>query len=51
VRSFRFENGDLADHQTRFEDAGQINSFGTDSHGELYLLTYEGDIKQVVGRR
>jgi glucose/arabinose dehydrogenase len=51
VRSFRYSGGELLDHQTRFEDAGQINSFGVDSLGELYLLTYEGQIKQVVGRR
>ncbi|MGI8517061.1 MAG: PQQ-dependent sugar dehydrogenase [Acidimicrobiia bacterium] len=51
VRSFRFEDGELIDHQTRFEDAGQINSFGVDNVGELYLMTYEGEIKQVVGRR
>ena len=51
VRSFRFEGGELLDHQTRFEEVGQINSFGVDHAGELYLMTYEGEIKQVVGRR
>lgn len=51
VRSFRFEGGELLDHQTRFEEVGQINSFGVDNAGELYLMTYEGEIKQVVGRR
>lgn len=48
VRSFRFTDGEVADHQTRFEDAGQINSFGVDSEGELYLLTYEGAVKKIV---
>jgi glucose/arabinose dehydrogenase len=51
VRSFRFIDGEVTDHQTRFEDVGQINSFGTDAAGELYLLTYEGEIKQVIARR
>jgi hypothetical protein len=51
VRSLRYVAGGLADHQTRFEDVGQINSFGVDAAGELYVLTYEGEIKQVVARR
>ena len=48
VRSFRFDGKEALDHQTRFEDAGQINSFGVDSEGELYVLTYEGDVKKIV---
>ena len=51
VRSFRFEGGEVTDHQTRFEEVGQINSFGVDADGELYLLTYEGEVKQLVARR
>jgi glucose/arabinose dehydrogenase len=48
IRSFRYEDGEVVDHQTRFEEAGQINSFGRDSEGELYVLTYEGAVKQIV---
>jgi len=48
VRSFRFVAEEVLDHQTRFEDAGQVNSFGLDSTGELYVLTYEGEIKKIV---
>jgi glucose/arabinose dehydrogenase len=48
IRSFRYEAGEVIDHQTRFEDAGQINSFGLDSAGELYVLTYEGAVKKIV---
>jgi hypothetical protein len=48
IRSFRYENGEVVDHQTRFEDAGQVNSFGMDSDGELYVLTYEGAVKKIV---
>lgn len=51
VRSFRYQEGELLDHQTRFEDAGQVNSFGVDSEGEIYLLTYEGEVKKLVAVR
>ena len=51
VRSFRYAGGQVGDHQTRFEEAGQINSFGVDSEGELYVLTYEGAVKKVVPLR
>ena len=48
VRSFRYTIGEVVDHQTRFEGIGQINSFGVDSSGELYLLTYDGAVKKIV---
>ncbi|HUP17510.1 MAG TPA: PQQ-dependent sugar dehydrogenase [Acidimicrobiia bacterium] len=48
IRSFKYEDGDVVDHQTRFEEVGQINSFGLDSEGELYVLTYEGAVKKMV---
>ena len=48
IRSFRYEGGEVVDPQTRFEGAGQINSFGVDSDGELYVLTYEGAVKKIV---
>lgn len=48
IRSFRYEGGEVMDHQTRFEDVGQINSFGIDSDGELYVMTYEGAVKKMV---
>lgn len=48
IRSFKYANGEVVDHQTRFEEAGQINSFGLDSEGELYVLTYEGAVKKIV---
>jgi glucose/arabinose dehydrogenase len=51
VRSFRYAEGEVLDHQLRFEDAGQINSFGVDSQGELYILTYEGEVKKIVPLR
>lgn len=48
VRSFRFVGGELAEHQTRFEQIGQVNSFGLDADGELYLLTFEGSVLKLV---
>jgi hypothetical protein len=48
IRSFVYQDGEVVDHQTRFEEAGQINSFGLDSEGELYVLTYEGAVKKIV---
>ena len=48
IRSFRYEGGEVLDHQTRFEEVGQINSFGVDSEGELYVMTYEGAVKKIV---
>ena len=48
VRSFRYEAGEVLDHQTRFENAGQINSFGVDADGELYVLTYEGLVQKII---
>ncbi|MGH8958702.1 MAG: PQQ-dependent sugar dehydrogenase [Acidimicrobiia bacterium] len=51
VRSFRYADGQVLDHEVRFEEAGQINSFGVDSIGELYVLTYEGAVKKIVPLR
>ncbi|HSL24911.1 MAG TPA: PQQ-dependent sugar dehydrogenase, partial [Acidimicrobiia bacterium] len=48
IRSFRYQGGEAVDHQSRFEDVGQINSFGIDSTGELYVLTYEGEVFKIV---
>ena len=48
VRSFRYEADEVLDHQTRFENAGQINSFGVDDDGELYVLTYEGLVQKII---
>jgi glucose/arabinose dehydrogenase len=48
IRSFRYEDEEVTEQQTRFEEVGQINSFGMDSEGELYVLTYEGAVKKIV---
>jgi glucose/arabinose dehydrogenase len=51
IRSFKYQDGEVTDHQTRFEEAGQINSFGLDSEDELYVLTYEGAVLKIVPLR
>ncbi|MGQ0847778.1 MAG: PQQ-dependent sugar dehydrogenase [Actinomycetota bacterium] len=51
IRSFVYEGGEVVDHQTRFEGVGQVNSFGLDGDGELYVLTYDGAVKKLVGKR
>jgi glucose/arabinose dehydrogenase len=48
VRSFRYAGGEATEHQTRFEQIGQVNSFGLDAEGELYLMTFEGSVLKLV---
>lgn len=51
VRSFRLMDGVATDQRTDFKNAGQINGFGVDAGGEMYLLTFAGEVKQVVALR
>jgi len=49
IRSFRYANGAATDERDWTEDlempAGtQITSFGLDGHGELYVLTWAGEV-------
>lgn len=51
VRSFRHENGVAAEQQdwsSDLTDAGQVNTFGLDGNGELYLANFEGMVMRVV---
>jgi glucose/arabinose dehydrogenase len=51
VKSFRIEDGaavDEHDWTDGFEDLFDINAFGVDSQGELYVLTHEGTIARIV---
>jgi hypothetical protein len=51
VRSFRYETGAVVDEQDWSDDlveAGQINSFGVDGFGELYIANFEGTIARIV---
>ncbi len=59
IRSFRFVGGQVVDEEDwtnriagwtvdRSSQAGSINAFGTDGHGELYLLTHGGTVYKLV---
>jgi glucose/arabinose dehydrogenase len=54
VRSFRYEGGVAADQQDWSDDlaeVGQINSFGLDADGELYVATWSGTVARIIARR
>ena len=51
LRSFRWNGSDATDHTEWLTGLGQVNSFGVDSEGELYVLTWEGEIGRIVALR
>ncbi len=49
IRSFRFADGAATDEQDWPDlDPGQVNTFGTDGLGELYVGTWGGDVLKLV---
>lgn len=48
LRSFRWDGREATDHTEWLTGIGQVNSFGVDQIGELYLLTWEGEIFRIV---
>jgi len=49
VRSFRYENDEAVDLRDWSElEPGQVNTFGTDATGELYLGTWGGPVWKLV---
>lgn len=61
IRSFRFVDGEVVDEEDwtnrisgwttdRSSQAGSINAFGIDGHGEMYLLTHGGTVFKLVPR-
>jgi glucose/arabinose dehydrogenase len=49
VRSFSYDNGEVVDLRNWTELApGQINTFGTDGFGELYMGTWDGGVWKLV---
>lgn len=49
VRSFRYTDGEVIEQQEWPElDAGQVNTFGTDGAGELYIGTWEGKVWRLI---
>jgi glucose/arabinose dehydrogenase len=54
LRSFRYEDGRAVDERDWSEGlgrVGQVDGFGMDSEGELYLLTWDGVVGRLVPRR
>lgn len=51
VRSLVTDGETVSDVRTDFEGIGQINAFGVDAEGELYVLTYEGSVSKLVAIR
>jgi glucose/arabinose dehydrogenase len=49
VRSFRYDGSEAVDLQDWPElDPGQVNTFGTDGFGELYMGTWSGEVWKLV---
>jgi glucose/arabinose dehydrogenase len=54
VRSFRFDGTSATEEQDWSADlveAGQVNTFGVDGFGEMYLANFEGDVYRIVPER
>jgi hypothetical protein len=54
IRSFRYVNGQVTeerDWSTDLGQPGQVNTFGIDGAGELYLATHDGVIARFVADR
>jgi glucose/arabinose dehydrogenase len=55
IWGFRFVDGQLTEHQDWTErlggEVGQVNSFGIDGHGELYLVTHGGQVYKFTAVR
>jgi glucose/arabinose dehydrogenase len=49
IRSFRYVDGEAADLQGWPDlDPGQVNTFGTDGFGELYIGTWGGEVWKLI---
>lgn len=55
IRSFKFVDGEVTEERDMTEElggpVGQINSFGLDGHGELYVVTHEGQVYRFTAVR
>ena len=55
IWGFRFVDGEMTEHEDWTQrlggEVGQINSFGLDGHGELYLVTHEGQVYKFAAVR
>lgn len=51
LRSFRWDGVSATDQTEWLTGIGQVNAFGVDADGELYVLTYEGLVSRIVAVR
>jgi glucose/arabinose dehydrogenase len=54
IKSFRLQDGSIVEEQDWTDDLGrqpQINAFGIDSRGELYIVTHSGTLARLVAER
>jgi glucose/arabinose dehydrogenase len=54
IKSFRLQDGAIVEEQDWTEDLGRqanINAFGIDSAGELYIVTHTGTLARLVAER
>ncbi len=48
LRSFRWDGRSALDHTEWLTGIGQVNSFGVDNDGELYVLSWTGEVGRIV---
>lgn len=55
IRSFKFVDGQITEEKDWTEDLGgpfgQVNTYGVDGHGELYLVTHGGQVYKFTAVR
>ncbi len=54
IRSFRYVDGQVTEERDWTDELGfdaSPNSFGLDGHGELYIVTHEGQVYRFSARR
>ena len=48
LRSFRWDGQSALDHTEWLTGIGQVNSFGVDNDGEMYVLSWTGEVGRIV---
>jgi glucose/arabinose dehydrogenase len=51
IRSIRVDGGVVVEETLWLEDVGQVNAFGMDSDGEIYVLTWDGRVARILPTR
>ena len=48
IKGFRLVDGEAQDRRTWIDDVGNVTSFGVDNQGEIYVLTSQGEVLQII---